>query len=282
MPMQSRKQILAYWEEALLKSGVDSPRLSAQVLLAHVLGLSRLDMLLDAAAVVDEPARARMDSLGRRRMRGEPVAYLVGAKEFYGFSFQVGPGVLIPRPETELFLDLARERFRSDAAINVLDLGTGSGALAVSCAKLFPFARIVALDVSHDAIQIARRNAAEHNVLGQATFVRGDLVSALRLSYFDVVLANLPYVPLSTRSSLSREVLEYEPELALFAGQDGMDCYRALAREVSGKMKPGAVLLCEIHCSQGAVMASLFSPVAKSVRIVKDFAELDRIAVVVF
>ena len=280
--MQSRKQILADWEERLMQSGVDSPRLSAQVLLAHVLGLSRLDMLLDAQSLVDEAAQARMDTLCRRRMRGEPVAYLVGVKEFYGMSFQVGPAVLIPRPETELFLDLARERFKDDAAITVLDLGTGSGALAVSCARLFPFSRIVALDVSHGAIQIARRNAAEHNVLGQTAFVRGDMASALRLSSFDVVLANLPYVPESTRPSLSREVLEYEPELALFAGQDGLDCYRALARQMSGKMKPGAVLMCEIHCTQGAAMVSLFSPVAQSVRIVQDLAELDRVVVVVF
>ena len=282
MLMKTRKQILAYWEGALLKSGVDSPRLSAQVLLAHVLGLSRLDMLLDATALVDETARAWMDSLGLRRMRGEPVAYLVGTKEFYGFSFQVGPGVLIPRPETELLLDLMQERFKSDVALSVLDLGTGSGALAVSCAKLFPCARIVAVDVSQKAIRIARQNAGSHDVLEQTAFVRGDLVSALRLSSFDVVLANLPYVPLTTGPALSHEVLEYEPELALFSGQDGMDCYRSLARGVSGKMKSGAVLLCEIDGSQGAAMSDLFSPLAQSVRIVKDYADLDRVAVVVF
>ena len=282
MPVKTRKQILANWEEALLKSGVDSPRLSAQVLLAHVLGLSRLDMLLDATALVDEPARARMDFLGLRRMRGEPVAYLVGSKEFYGFSFQVGPGVLIPRPETELLLDLMQERFKSDAALSVLDLGTGSGALAVSCAKLFPCARVVAVDVSQKAIQIARHNAGAHGVLGQTAFVRGDLVSALRLSSFDVVLANLPYVPLSIKPALSREVLEFEPEVALFSGQDGMDCYRSLALGVSGKMKSGAVLFCEIDGSQGEAMNVLFSPLAQSVRIVKDYAGLDRVAVVVF
>jgi release factor glutamine methyltransferase len=190
--------------------------------------------------------------------------------------------VLIPRPETELLLDLMRERFKSNAALSVLDLGTGSGALAVSCAKLFPCARVVAVDVSQKAIQIARHNAGAHDVLGQTAFVRGDLVSALRLSSFDVVLANLPYVPLSTRAALSPEVLEYEPELALFSGQDGMDCYRSLARGVSGRMKSGAMLLCEIDGSQGAAMSDLFSPLAQSVRIVKDYAGLDRVAIVVF
>ena len=280
--MQSRKQILEYWETALLQSGVDSPRLSAQVLLAYVLGVSRLDMLLEVAAPVDESCRARMECLGLRRMRGEPVAYLVGSKEFYGFSFQVGPGVLIPRPETELLLDQMVARFSSDLTLRVLDLGTGSGALAVSCAKLFPFARVTAVDVSREALGIACGNAQSHYVFGRTSFLQGNLVEALRLVAFDVVLANLPYVPLRVRSTLSREVVEYEPGLALFSGPDGLDCYRSLALGLSGKMKPGAVLLCEIDGSQGAAMIELFSSLAQSVEIVKDYADHDRVVVVVF
>lgn len=282
MTMQSRKQLLEYWETALRQSGVDSPRLSAQVLLSHVLDLPRLDMLLEITAPVDEACRLRMDSLGRRRMRGEPVAYLVGSKEFYGFSFQVGPGVLIPRPETELLLDQMVARFAPDDPLRVLDLGTGSGALAVACARIFPFAQVVAVDVSLDAIGIARKNAQALEVIGRVAFLQGDLAEALRLDAFDVVLANLPYVPLRDKPALSREVVEYEPGLALFSGPDGLDCYRALALGLAGKMKPGAVLLCEIDGSQGAGMRDLFSPLAERVRIVKDYAEHDRVAVVVF
>lgn len=280
--MQSRKHVLENWEAELLRGEVDSPRLSAQVLLAHVLGLSRLDMLLDAVAPVDESSRIRMDALCARRLRGEPVAYLVGAKEFYGFSFQVGPGVLIPRPETELLLDRMTEMFQSDAPLRVLDLGTGSGALAVSCANLFPFARIVAVDVSRQALAIARSNALSHGVLARTAFVQGDLAGALKPHAFDVVLANLPYVPSRTRSSLSREVLDYEPELALFSGPDGLDCYRNLAQGLAGKMKPGSVLMCEIDGSQGEAMVELFAAQAESVRVCKDYAGHDRLVIVVF
>ncbi|MDY0228064.1 MAG: peptide chain release factor N(5)-glutamine methyltransferase [Desulfomicrobium apsheronum] len=280
--MQSRKSILEHWEKLLLQSGVDSPRLSAQVLLAHVLGISRLDMLLESGALVDEPCRLRMEELGSRRMAGEPVAYIVGEREFYGFAFHVGPEVLIPRPETELIVDHLLESLGKDACLKVLDVGTGSGALAVSCAKLFPDCRIVAVDISFDALKVARKNARLHNVTDRILFLQGDLLKSLRTDAFDVVLANLPYVPLSTRESLSREVLCHEPEIALFSGPDGLDCYRALALSLRGAMKAGSLLLCEIDHSHGHAMIEFFSDITRNVRIVKDYAGLDRVAVVVF
>jgi len=280
--MPSRKTILEYWERLLLQSGVDSPRLSAQVLLAHILGMPRLDMLLDVRAPVDEPSRLRMEELGKRRMKGEPVAYLVGEKEFYGFTFYVGPGVLIPRPETELILDHLLESVDQNACLHVLDVGTGSGALAVSCANLFPCFRVAAVDISLEALKVARKNALLHNVLDRILFLQGDLLEALRIDSFDVVLANLPYVPLTTKETLSREVLCHEPEIALFSGPDGLDCYRALARSLCETVKPGALLLCEIDHSQGMAVIDLFSGIAQSVRILKDYAGLDRLVVVVF
>lgn len=280
--MQSRKSILEHWEKLLLQSGVDSPRLSAQVLLAHVLGISRLDMLFESGALVDEPCRLRMDELGSRRMDGEPVAYIVGEREFYGFAFHVGPEVLIPRPETELIIDHLLESLGKDACLKVLDVGTGSGALAVSCAKLFPDCGIVAVDISFDALKVARKNARLHNVTDRILFLQGDLLKSLRTDAFDVVLANLPYVPLSTRESLSREVICHEPEIALFSGPDGLDCYRALALSLRGAMKAGSLLLCEIDHSHGHALIELFSDITRNVRIVKDYAGLDRVAVVVF
>lgn len=282
MSMPSRKTILEHWERMLRQSGVDSPRLSAQVLLAYVLGMERLDMLLDVGAPVDEPFCLRMEELGSRRMKGEPVAYLVGEKEFYGFTFCVGPGVLIPRPETELILDRLLESRGKNARLQVLDVGTGSGALAVSCANLFPHSRIAAVDISLEALKVARKNALHHNVQDRILFLQGDLLESLRIDSFDVVLANLPYVPLTTKETLSREVLCHEPHSALFSGLDGLDCYRALARSLSGVMKPGALLLCEIDHSQGLAMIDLFSGIAQNVRILKDYAGFDRLAVVVF
>jgi release factor glutamine methyltransferase len=280
--MHSRKSLLDHWERLLLASGVDSPRLSAQVLLAHILGISRLDMLLGMNSPVEEAVCARMEILGNRRSTGEPVAYLTGAKEFYGLDFEVGPQVLIPRPETELILDHMREALDENACLQALDIGTGSGALAVCGAVLFPRFRVLAVDISLEALKIARRNAAAHDVAARISFVQGDLVQALRLCSFDVIMANLPYVPSVTKHALSPEVALHEPHLALFSGPDGLDCYRELAQNLAGRMKPGALLWCEIDSSQGAVMKDLFTPISNRVRILKDYAGLDRVVSVVF
>lgn len=280
--MHSRKSLLSHWERLLLASGVDSPRLSAQVLLAHVLGISRLDMLLEMNSPVDEPACMRMDFLGARRAQGEPVAYLTGSKEFYGLDFAVGPQVLIPRPETELILDHMRETLDKDARLTALDIGTGSGALAVTCALMFPYYRVVAVDISLEALKIARQNAKAHEVASRISFVQSDLVQSLSTDSFDVIMANLPYVPSKTKSALSPEVVLHEPHLALFSGPDGLDSYRGLAKSLAGRMKAGALLWCEIDSSQGAAMKDLFSPFSKKVEILKDYAGQDRIVAVVF
>jgi release factor glutamine methyltransferase len=154
--------------------------------------------------------------------------------------------------------------------------------LAVSCANLFPYSQVAAVDISCPALRIARRNARFHQVLERVSFFQGDLLGAVRVDSFDIVMANLPYVPLVTRSALSPEVFCYEPEIALFAGSDGLDCYRALAVAIGANMKSGALLMCEIDSSQGSAMIDLFSGIATTVRIMKDYSGQDRIAVVVF
>lgn len=280
--MQTRKDILQYWEDKFLHRGLDSPRLSAQVLLAHVLNLPRLEMLLNIGDNVDEQFVMDMESFASRRMCGEPVAYLIGSKEFYGFEFHVSPAVLIPRPETELLIDFLLATLEPNVQKTVLDIGTGSGTLAVSCAKLFPFFDLVASDISFDALKIAKENARTHGVQDQISFFQGHLIEALRVGRFDIILANLPYVPASNRSSLSFEVLEHEPEIALFAGPDGLDCYRALATTLKNGVQPGAMLLCEIDGSQGEAMQGIFSFCAGGVRVVQDYSGHDRLVVVVF
>jgi release factor glutamine methyltransferase len=280
--MSSRTDILAYWENQFEQSGLDSPRLSAQVLLSRVLGISRLEMLLDARASVPMSAVAAMESLSRRRLHGEPVAYLVGIKEFYGIDFEVSPAVLIPRPETELFVDRLLASHDRSAEMTVLDLGTGSGVLAVTCAVYFPNALVTAVDISPAALEVARRNASRHNVQDRVLFVQGNLIDAVHVGSFDVILANLPYVPESMRNSLSHEVVAHEPEVALFAGQDGLDLYRRLVAGLAGRAKPGTQLLCEIDCGQGQAMLELFKPVVREVLVEKDYAGLDRLVYVVF
>lgn len=280
--MSSRREAVALWEGRFAEAGLDSPRLSAQILLAHALNLPRLEMLLDSRANVPETVLATFEALARRRLMGEPVAYLVGHKEFYGLDFEVNPNVLIPRPETELMLDRLTECVVRDAVLRVLDVGTGSGALGVTCATLYPEAAVVAVDVSPEALSTARRNARKHGVQERVGFVCGDLLGALNVGMFDVILANLPYVPERSRSAMSREVLGYEPEKALFAGADGLDMYRRLAAEMKGRAHEGALLLCEIDHTQGTAAAGLFMPIARQVHIERDYAGMDRLAVVVF
>lgn len=280
--MTSRRQVLAFWEKRFNEAQLDSPRLSSQVLLAHVLGLQRLEMLLGPLVAVPDDAAERMDALARRRLMGEPVAYLVGVKEFYGLDFEVNSGVLIPRPESELMVDRLRAAFRSDAGIRLLDLGTGSGALAVTSAKLFRNFRVVATDISMPALLTARRNAQRHDVACRVSFVRSDLLEAVRVTDFDVILANLPYVPSTSRANMSREVLDHEPPLALFSGVDGLDMYRRLAGDLAGQVGAGTILLCEIDNVQGAAMKELFAPIAREVVVEKDYAGHDRLVVVVF
>jgi release factor glutamine methyltransferase len=280
--MQTRKDILQYWEDKFLHRGLDSPRLSAQVLLAHVLNLPRLEMLLSIGDTVDAQSVMDMETLASRRISGEPVAYLVGSKEFYGFEFHVNPAVLIPRPETELMIDFLLATQDQNGQKTVLDIGTGSGTIAVSCAKLFPYFDLVASDISFEALKIAKENARIHGVQDKIAFFQGHLIEALRIRRFDIILANLPYVPATSRSSLSLEVLEHEPEIALFAGPDGLDCYRALATDLRNSVEPGAILLCEIDGSQGEAMQDIFSFCAGGVRVVQDYSGHDRVVVVVF
>jgi release factor glutamine methyltransferase len=280
--MNSRKNHLRHWEGLFHRAGVDTPRLSAQVLLAHVLNVPRLDMLLDSAAMVSELDTGKMEELGLRRLDGEPVAYLIGEKEFYGYEFEVCPAVLIPRPETELVLDFLQEAQSPSARKTVVDLGTGSGVLAVTCARLFTAVEVLACDISFEALRVAKRNAVRHGVNDRIIFLQSDLMEAVNIGEVDIILANLPYVPTSTKSSISREVLGFEPKGALFAGVDGLDCYRRLFRMLAGNMRSGTQLLCEIDHTQGGAMKEMFAPIAEEVRIVKDLAGHDRLAFVVF
>lgn len=280
--MLSRRDLLLVWEGHFVRSRIDSPRLSAQILLAHALGLDRLAMLLELALPVPNSALRTFENLATRRALGEPVAYLIGRREFYGLEFVVSPDVLIPRPETEMLIDIARNRHAEGESFTVLDIGTGSGALAITCAAIFPRARVIAVDISRSALCVARENAMRLGVGDRIGFAQADLIGALRVASFDIVLANLPYVPLRTLEDVSFEVRGFEPRLALFSGDDGLDCYRRLVCEMSGQARPGAMLICEIDPSQGAELRRLFAPRATRVELVQDYSGKDRVVIVVF
>lgn len=270
-------------ERRLSDAGVDSPALSARLLAGKALQLSVVQVLTESRRPLSDAESALFESLIARRERGEPVAYILGEREFYGLSFQVGPGVLIPRPETELLVDEARKRFDETKPLRFMDLGTGSGALAVTLAHVFPHARGWAVDLSPVALDAARNNARRLGTEQRIEFVPGDFTAPLPAADLDLVVANPPYVTWAEHGELSREVADFEPRSALVSGGeqgDGLDHVRGLAPRAADALRPGGTLLVEIGWQQGETGAALLGNPALGlcdVRVLQDLAGLDRI-----
>lgn len=245
-------QALLKWTADYLRGkGVESARLESEVLLAHVLNCPRIELI---ARSLEEPAeadRVRFRELIKRRTDGWPVAYLVGQKEFYLLKFEVSPAVLVPRPETEMLVLEALRLLKPLKSPTVLDLGTGSGCIAVSVAHQKKDARVTATDISPDALDVAKRNAATHGVTDRVAFVQGDLFAAVPAGgTFDLVVSNPPYVTPTELATLSPDVRDHEPRLALDGGPDGLAFYRRIAAGVGPVLKPGGSLLVEIGSTQ--------------------------------
>lgn len=259
---------------------IDSPGLTAEALLAHVLGVSRTQLLAQSERPLPVDAQLKFDQLVRRAATGEPLAYLTGRREFHGLDFAVNPQVLVPRPETELLVDEALRFLATDSTEKrVLDVGTGSGCIAVTIAAKCPAASVTALDISEDALAVARENAARHGVASRIAFFKSDLLSALRLlpSGFHLLCANLPYIASDELRGLP--VAKHEPQLALDGGPDGLLWIRRLLVDAPRVMAPGGLLLLEIGATQGpgaAALAQTAFPAAR-VTVLKDYAGLDRI-----
>ena len=274
----TRMELLNQCEARL--SGVDSPRLSAELLMAEVLGCSRMDLVLEKGRAVDDGDAARIEALVSRRAKGEPVAYILGRKEFYGLDFFVTPDVLIPRPETEHIVEQVESLYPVDEPLRFADLGTGSGILAVTIATLFPRATCMAMDKSSAALEVARRNGSRHGVAGRIEFVEGDFTRPLPSGPFDLVVSNPPYVTEEEFAKASREVTSFEPTEALVSGQDGLDHFRAMLGHVSGALRSGGRFLVEIGCGQGDAVKFITSrefPEFGTVSLLKDLAGHDRV-----
>lgn len=276
---QARLALKAAFEAA----GVDSPGLSAAVLLEHVLQADRGVHLLEPHRPLHEAARASLLALARRRSQGEPVAYLVGGKEFFGIDFAVGPGCLIPRPETELLVEAVLGAFSDTASLRMVDCGTGSGCLAVTVALQRPAAMGVAVDRSRQALAWAQRNVNAHGVQGRVALVQADFACLpVADGWADVVLANPPYVSPQEYAVLDREVRHHEPAAALVprnapADDDGLAALAGLAAEAGRVLRPGGLFVCEIGWLQGAqAVATLCEGSWDGVCVRKDLAGLDR------
>jgi release factor glutamine methyltransferase len=231
------------------KRGIENPRLNAEHLIAHVLKMSRLELYLEFETKLNETELAQLRGLVRRRAQGEPLQHLLGTVEFCGQTFAIDRRALVPRPETEELVELvASEVGDQKSEIRIVDVGTGSGVIALSLAKHFPAAEVFAVDISDDALALARENAERLGLSERIHFRKSDLLESLP-ERFDLIVANLPYVSMQDRQSLAREVL-HDPEVALFAGETGDEIVRLLIAQAPSHLNPGGLLALEIGINQ--------------------------------
>jgi release factor glutamine methyltransferase len=246
--------LLRWTEQFLSQKGFESPRLDAEVLLAHALGCRRIELYTRSEEVAADEVRAKFRDIVKRRVEGCPVAYLVGTKEFYLLPFEVTPAVLIPRPATEALVLAALDRAKPLSAPRVLDIGTGSGCLAVSVAKRHAGASVVAVDTSAEALDVARGNAERHGVSERVAFRRSDLFDGIAGELpFDLILSNPPYIPSADIATLAPDVRGHEPRAALDGGPDGLAVFTRLVAKAPAFLNPGGWLLVEIGAGQEAV-----------------------------
>jgi release factor glutamine methyltransferase len=276
---------LAQATTVLVSAGIEEPRLDAELLLAHALGITRAQLHAYLQHQLSSTELGRYRQFIERRARHEPVAYIVGQKEFYGLDLYVDHRVLIPRPETELLvekaIEISKRRLADGDQLVIADLGTGSGAIAIGLAVHVPQALIYATDASREALEVAAWNCRCHCVQDRVHLLQGHLLEPLP-EPIDLIVANLPYVTEAELAQLPPEISRYEPRQSLNGGPDGFDHIRRLLAQAGGHLKPRGVILLEIGATQGPAVVALAKHhfPAAGVEIAKDYAGLDRVVMV--
>ncbi len=289
------RDILTAAAHRLTSAECETPRLDAEVLLAHVLDRDRTWLYTHPQIPLEPDQLDRFETLLHRREQREPVAYLTGRKEFFGLEFEVNPHVLIPRPETELLVETALRIYDLRFTIydlnlkskivnrksKIVDVGTGSGCISIALAKHLPEATVTAIDLSPQALGLAQQNARRHGVADRIIFLLGDLLQPLA-EPVDFIVSNPPYVSRPDLAMADPEVGRYEPRLALDGGGDGLEVVKRLLFEAASKLKPGGSLLVEIGSSQGQIVSQIAKKYFSyaDIRLAQDLAGLDRLLVV--
>ena len=249
-------EVLQSSTEYFRKRDIESPRLNAEHLLAHVLKQKRIELYLQFERVLSEAELVPLRELVRRRGQGEPLQHLLGTVEFAGHVFLCDKRALVPRPETEQLVELLKSRIPHPAS-RILDVGTGSGVIALSLAANFPNTNVTATDISEDALALARENAERLGLTNRVEFLTGDLLLYVNHVY-DLIVANLPYVAVPDRAGLSREVL-HDPEVALLGGERGDEVVRRLIEAAPPRLRPGGLLALELGLGQADDLAALMA-----------------------
>ncbi len=279
--MTFRESVSAAEAKLLQSPHPGRARLDAETLLLHALNQDRAWLLAHWDDEAEADTKCAYDELVARRQTGEPIQYITCSSEFFGLPFSVGPGVLIPRPETEHLVEevirLARE-FGS-MPLRIADIGTGSGIIAVAVAHALPHAQVSAIDSSAQALAIALENARRHHLEDRIQFFEGDLLAPLANQRFSIIASNPPYIPLQDRDSLSIEVREHEPHSALFGGDDGLAIYRRLIPEAHDLLAPNGWLVLEIgYGQQPAIEQLLQANGYREIRFIPDYQSIPRVA----
>ena len=267
------------WASADLRArGNDTPRLDAELLLGLVLSINRVGLIIQSERPLAKDELASYKALHQRRRAHEPVAYILGAREFYGRSFAVDRRVLVPRPDTETLVEVALRRSASATlSARVLDLCTGSGCVAVTLARERPTWEVLGTDLSEDALSVARVNAVRLAAVPRVYFLQADLFEGVS-GTFDVITANPPYIRVDEKPELARTILDHEPHLALFGGADGLELVRRIVNSAPLSLTDGALLAMEIGAGQAERTAALLAERGfKSIEKTKDYGGIDRV-----
>ena len=273
--------ILKWTEQYFGTRGIDSPRLDAEVLLSHVLGKERIYLYVHFDEPLEAPELAAYREYIKQRVARQPVAYIIGRREFMGLSFKVTPAVLVPQPDTEILVQAALDRLAAKPAARVADIGTGSGAIVLSLLYYRKELQASAVDVSADALAVAAENAASLGVAERVTFCEGDLLAPLAGQQFDAIVSNPPYIPTADIAGLAPEVRTAEPMGALDGGADGLVFYRRLVADAPALLASDGFLAMEVGIHEAAPVAALAQASGAFARaeVLKDLAGIERVVV---
>ncbi|MEG8947283.1 peptide chain release factor N(5)-glutamine methyltransferase [Rosettibacter firmus] len=266
--------------EYLEKKGVESPRLNAELLLADILNCKRLDLYLKYDQPLSEDEINKYREYISRRAKREPLQYIIGKVDFFGLELKINKSVLIPRPETEILVETIINREKDKNSLLILDIGTGSGNIAIALAKSLSQSKIVAVDISNEALKVAEENVNKHNVINQIELVRKNILEDTNFYNlkFDIIVSNPPYVSINEYQSLQEEIILYEPQIAVTDNDDGLKFYRKISEIADKNLKTGGRIYLEIGAGRSEQIENILTTTGFSnIQFVKDYQQINRI-----